>query len=245
MRLAAIDSSTALGSVALFEDGVLVAEDSRRVSNAHGESLLPMMSALFDGLGWTARDVARWGVGVGPGSFTGLRIAVATAKGIALATGAELVGVTSLDALAHGLADAPRDPSRDAWTDEAVVSVVAGGKGEVFVQVRRAGAQLLGPAHVRTADVGARVREAVSGAPVVVVGEVASELDWSELGARVRLVVAPPHDLPRASSVGRIALRRPAEDADALEPVYVRPPETTLPRGGPPAVPGVLPGGRA
>ena len=245
MRLAAIDSSTALGSVALFEDGALVAEDSQRVSNAHGESLLPMMSALFDRLGWTARDIARWGVGVGPGSFTGLRIAVATAKGIALATGAELVGVTSLDALAHGLEDAPRDPSGDASTDPAVVSVVAGGKGEVFVQVRRGGAQLLGPLHVRSADVAARVREAVSGGPVVVVGEVASELDWSELGARVRRVVAPPHDLPRASSVGRIALGRPAEDADALEPVYVRPPEITLPRGGAAAASGALPGGRA
>jgi tRNA threonylcarbamoyladenosine biosynthesis protein TsaB len=245
MRLAAIDSSTALGSVALFEDGVLVAEDSRRVSQAHGESLLPMMSALFDRLGWTARDVARWGVGVGPGSFTGLRIAVATAKGIALATGAELVGVTSLDALAHGLGDARRDPARGACTtEEAVVSVVAGGKGEVFVQVRRGGAQLLGPVHVRAAEVGARVRQAVSGGSVVVVGEVASELDWSQLGADVRRVVEPPHDLPRASSVGRIALGRPAEDADALEPVYVRPPETTLPRGAPATVPAVPPGGR-
>ena len=47
MRLAAIDTSTALGSVALVEDGRLVVEDSRRVSNAHGESLLPMVSALF------------------------------------------------------------------------------------------------------------------------------------------------------------------------------------------------------
>ena len=52
MRLAAIDTSTALGSVALFEDGRLVAEDSRRVSNAHGESLLPMVSALFARAGW-------------------------------------------------------------------------------------------------------------------------------------------------------------------------------------------------
>ena len=66
MRLAAIDTSTALGSVALFEDGVLVAEDSRRVSNAHGESLLPMVSALFARAGWAAADVARWGVGTRP-----------------------------------------------------------------------------------------------------------------------------------------------------------------------------------
>jgi tRNA threonylcarbamoyladenosine biosynthesis protein TsaB len=228
MRLAAIDTSTALGSVALFDGESLVAEEAHRVSNAHGESLLPMVSALFARIGWRPVDVARWGVGVGPGSFTGVRIAVATAKGIALATGAELVGVTSLDALACGLEDRA----------ELVVSVVAGGKGEVFVQVRRGDQLLLGPAHVRLGDVGARVA-AVAGEAVVagqsrlvLAGEGALELDWSALGGRAVLVAEPPHDLPRAVSVGRLALRRPAEDADALEPVYVRPPEITMPKPG-------------
>jgi tRNA threonylcarbamoyladenosine biosynthesis protein TsaB len=242
MRLAAIDTSTALGSVALYEDGLLLVEESRRVSNAHGESLMPMMSALFQRVGWSAHDVARWGVGVGPGSFTGLRIAVATAKGIALATGAELVGVTSLDALAHGLSDASRG---DAGSDALVVSVVGGGRGEVFVQGSRAGAVVLAPVHLRMADVGLRVNEVAGDARVVVVGEAASELDWSVLAGRVRRVVDPPHDLPRASAVGYLALRRPAENADVLEPVYVRPPETTMPRPAAAARSGVLPGGGA
>ena len=217
MRLAAIDTSTPLGSVALFEDGVFLAEDAHRVSNAHGESLLPMMSALFERAGWTARDVTRWAVGVGPGSFTGIRIAVATAKGIVLATGAELVGVTSLDALAFGL------------TGELVVSLIGAGKGELFVQARRGEARVLGPMHLRTGDVAARIAELAGGARVVVAGEAASQVDWSVLGERVELVVHPPHDLPHASAVGRIALGRPPEDADALEPVYVRPPDITMP----------------
>jgi tRNA threonylcarbamoyladenosine biosynthesis protein TsaB len=222
MRLAAIDTSTALGSVALFEDGVLLAEDAHRVSNAHGESLLPLMAALFERAGWTARDVARWAVGVGPGSFTGIRIAVATAKGIVLATGAELVGVTSLDAVAFGL------------EGELVVSLIGAGKGELFVQARRGEARVLGPMHLRTGDVAARLAEISGGSRVVVAGEAASEVDWSALGARVEVVAQPPHDLPHAASVGRIALGRPAEDADGLEPVYVRPPDITMPavRGG-------------
>jgi tRNA threonylcarbamoyladenosine biosynthesis protein TsaB len=221
MRLAAIDTSTVLGSVALFDDGVLVAEDTRRVSNAHGESLLPMVSALFASAGWTAADVARWGVGLGPGSFTGIRIAVATAKGIAIATGAELVGVTSLDAIDHAL----------GTPVETVVSVIGAGKGEVFVQARRGDSRVLPPTHLRAGDVAARLSEIVAGSRVLVAGEGASGIDWSALGVEVELVLAPPHDLPHASSIGRIALTRPAGDADALEPVYVRPPEITMPKG--------------
>ncbi|HEX8793765.1 MAG TPA: tRNA (adenosine(37)-N6)-threonylcarbamoyltransferase complex dimerization subunit type 1 TsaB [Polyangiaceae bacterium] len=225
MRLAAIDTSTALGSVALFEDGVLVAEESQRVSNAHGESLMPMVSALFDRVGWRAADVARWGVGIGPGSFTGVRIAVATAKGIALATGAELVGVSSLDAVAEGLGEG----------GELVVSTVFAGKGELYLQARRGANMLLAPTHLPLDRVAVAVAVAESGSgsgsgSLVVVGEAASAVDWSILGPRVVIQLDPPHDLPRASAVGRIAASRAAEDADALEPFYVRPPEITMPK---------------
>ncbi len=226
MRLAAIDTSTALGSIALFEDDVLVAEDSRRVSNAHGESLMPMVSALFDRVGWRAGDVTRWAVGIGPGSFTGTRIAVATAKGIALATGAELVGVTSLDAIAHGLGGA----------GELVVSTVSAGKGELYVQARRGADVVLAPTHLPFARVVVAVAESGSGS-VVVVGEAATAVDWSALGPGVVFHAEPPHDLPHASAVGRMAAARAAEDADALEPFYVRPPEITMPKARGPSTP--------
>jgi tRNA threonylcarbamoyladenosine biosynthesis protein TsaB len=221
-RLAAIDTSTALGSVALFEDGRLVAEDSRRVSNAHGESLLPMVSALFASAGWAPADVARWGVGIGPGSFTGCRIGVATVKGIALATGAEIVGVTSLDALAFGLDG-----------DELVVSLVGGGKGELFLQAKRRGEIVVAPSHWRIADIAARLAALEPVGRVVVAGEAAAEVDWAPLAGRVSLVATPPHDAPRAAVIVRIALTATPGDADTLEPLYVRPPEITVPKGRP------------
>jgi tRNA threonylcarbamoyladenosine biosynthesis protein TsaB len=226
VRLAAIDTSTVLGSVALFDGAELVAEDAARVSNAHGESLLPMVSRLFERVAWRASDVARWGVGIGPGSFTGVRIAVATAKGIAIATGAELVGVTSLDAVAHGI------------EANLVVSVVAAGKGEMFVQARQGGRIILAPAHVPIAETAVRVAEVVRAhaeagvarPTLVVAGEAARAIDWSCLGSGVVLAVEPPHDLPRASAIGRVAFGRASDDADALVPLYVRPPEITTPK---------------
>jgi tRNA threonylcarbamoyladenosine biosynthesis protein TsaB len=223
MRLAAIDTSTALGSVALFDGDALVGEDERRVSNAHGETLMVMVTALFDRVGWRPGDVERWAVGVGPGSFTGVRIAVATAKGIALATGAALLGVTSLDAVAFGL------------SGETVASVVGAGKGELFVQARRDGELVLPPCHLVLAEVVPRLAALAGAGRLVVAGEPARELDWSSMGDRVTLALEPPHDLPRASSVGRSALARISrselpEDAEALEPSYVRPPDITTPK---------------
>ena len=224
MRLAAIDTSTNLGSVALFEDGLIIAEDSHRVSNAHGESLLPMVDALFALAGWTPASVHRWAVGIGPGSFTGIRIAVATAKGIVLATGAEVVGVTSLDALADGV------------TAGVVVSVMAAGKGEAFVQVRASRSLVMRPQHVLLAEVAARLSAVVALADpadtVTVVGEAGAGIDWTALGRRPRFLADAPHDLPRAAALGRVALDRAPVDADALEPVYVRAPDITMPRTG-------------
>ncbi len=222
-RLAAIDTATALGSIALFEDGALVAEDSQRVSNAHGESLLPMIDALFARAGWKPKDVARWAVGVGPGSFTGVRIGVATAKGIAIATGAELVGVTSLDAVAYGV---------EARDDEAIVSVLDAMKGEVYVQARVGGVLVTAPINVGLAHV-TSLLASVACARMILVGEAGGAFDAASLPFPTTRLHEPPHDVPRASSVGRIAMTRGPDDPDAVEPLYVRAPDITKPKLAP------------
>jgi tRNA threonylcarbamoyladenosine biosynthesis protein TsaB len=226
-RIAAIETSSPLGSVALFEDGVLVAEDACRVSNAHGESLLPMMDALFVRAGWRPADVTRWAVGIGPGSFTGVRIAVATVKGIALATGAEVVGVTSLDAVAEGLGDA------------CVASVLTAMKAEAFVQVKRGVEVLLAPVNVKldalTAAFAALASEIGVDRELVIVGDAAPLVDTRALSLAFasRVVSGAPHDVPHAIAVGRIAVARGAIDLDQLEPFYVRGADITRPKPRP------------
>jgi tRNA threonylcarbamoyladenosine biosynthesis protein TsaB len=219
-RVAALDTSTPLGSIALFEDGALVAEDAQRVSNAHGESLLPMVDALFARVGWRPRDVGRWGVGVGPGSFTGVRIAVATAKGIVIATGAELVGVTALDAVAYGI---------EAREGDAIVSVLDAMKGELFLQVRVGSALLIQPENVLVGAVVARLA-GVACRRMIVAGEAGRALDTAALPFEIVRRDLAPNDAPRAVSVGLLAMQRPPDDADAVEPLYVRAPDITRPR---------------
>ncbi len=206
MRLVAIDTSSQLGTVAAFEGGRLVGERESRVSNAHGESLLGLLEELFAELGWTPKDVARWAVGIGPGSFTGTRVGVATVKGIAFATGAEVVAASAFDILATGVTGpGPR------------LVLAEAGKGEVFFRFDDEA-----PGHA-TLDV---VRERARAAGVrAAVGAPARGLAVDGIA----LFVEPPHDVPRASSLGIFAQTAPPIDPDALEPLYVRPPDISIP----------------
>jgi tRNA threonylcarbamoyladenosine biosynthesis protein TsaB len=180
-----------------------------------------MIDALFAKAGWRPRDVARWAVGVGPGSFTGVRIGVATAKGIALATRAELVAVTSLDAVAHGV---------HAGEQVAIASVLDAMKGELFLQVRLGGELAVAPENLPVALVASRLAS-VACARMILTGEAADAIDVGALPFPTERHRAPPNDVPRASSIGRIALTRAPDDADAVEPLYVRPPDITKPSG--------------
>jgi len=86
----ALDTSTRTGSIALGLDGQLLAESRLSVQVVHSESVLPEIDRLFESVGFAPADIRRIVVGSGPGSFTGVRIAAALAKGIRAATGAEL-----------------------------------------------------------------------------------------------------------------------------------------------------------
>ena len=121
----ALDASTAQGSVALIRDGRLVADVTVAMRSADEERLLPAVARVLEAAGAGPSELAGIVCGAGPGSFTGLRIAAATAKGLAQALGLPLRAVSSL-ALVAAAAEPPLAPGRylvvlDALRDERFV----------------------------------------------------------------------------------------------------------------------------
>ena len=121
MRMLAIECATEACSIALFKDGELIAHDHRVVGRGHAERLVPMIAAL-PGSG-KAEQIA---VSQGPGSFTGVRIGLATARALGFAWRAQVLGYPTL-ALIAAMARAERGP-------QPVTAAMTGGHGQWFVQ---------------------------------------------------------------------------------------------------------------
>lgn len=209
-RICSVDTSTALGSVALLEDDVLVASVEQRVSNAHGESLLPMIDRLVRDAGWRPSEIGRWCVGLGPGSFTGVRIGVATVLGIVLASGAEVVGVSSLAAMAARVS-----------AEGTILPAIAAIRGELYVAAF--GAITRAPACLAPADIAEWLGPAGN---LTIVGEASVALDLPA----ARRMHEGVHALPHALGVARAAHGQAPVDPTSLEPLYVRAPEITTPK---------------
>lgn len=227
MRIVAIETSGPVGSVCLAEDGRALAEERFHGAREHGRLLAPSLDVLFERLGWDRRrDVHRIAVSQGPGSYTGLRVGAAFAKGLAYATGAPLVGVPSLDVLAQNALD--DEGFRSAQGHAAHVCVVVDAKrGQVYAAryLRRGGLM------VREGDLSlespaewvARLPR-----PVLVLGDGLAHHAAAFAGEGIR---AAPASLwvARAAKVARLAWERRGEglekDPAAFSPIYMRPSE--------------------
>jgi tRNA threonylcarbamoyl adenosine modification protein YeaZ len=118
--LLAFDTSSAACTAALFDgDGQCIARSDELIGRGHAERLVPMIAELMDG-----RRADEILVGVGPGSFTGIRVAIAAAHGLAIGWGARLCGMSSLALLAAGVG-----------SQGEIAAAVIGGHGELFVQI--------------------------------------------------------------------------------------------------------------
>jgi tRNA threonylcarbamoyladenosine biosynthesis protein TsaB len=213
----AIDTATDTAGIAL-DDGVLLAEELWTTRRRHTEQLAPKVDALFVAHGREMSDLAAIAVAIGPGSYTGLRIGLALAKGLALGTGAIVVGVPTLDVLAAPLS--PPHAARDA----VLWAVLRAGRGRIVAgRYPPASEDWPDPATLRV-QTGAELVAAVRPGDWIA-GEIEPDLRSAlvEAGARV---LAPAACARRAGwLVERGRARRVRHGAPLLgdlTPVYLR-----------------------
>jgi tRNA threonylcarbamoyladenosine biosynthesis protein TsaB len=218
MRVLAVETSSLAGGVALLEDERLVAEYLLDVSITHSERLMAAIDRVLADARWTARELGGLAVAVGPGSFTGLRIAVSTVKGLALALDLPVAAVPTLDAMAAAL----------PWAALPVCPVLDARKGEVYASCYRWD----GGAMCREWEYLALSPEALAERltePVILAGDGAAAIR-SPHARRL----SPPRRLPSPACVGVLGLaRRRGGDtvtAAALAPLYLRASEAELKR---------------
>jgi tRNA threonylcarbamoyladenosine biosynthesis protein TsaB len=135
-RILSIETSTSICSVAIHEQGELIALAEIKEPGAHAEKLLLLVDELFEKAGLSFADLDAVAVSQGPGSYTGLRIGVSTAKGIAYALEIPLIGINTLQAMAASQSVAPGD---------YVVAVLDARRKEVYTQTFGDSLQELSP----------------------------------------------------------------------------------------------------
>ena len=217
MLILSLDTTTSAGSAALVRDGRVVREEPGDRTRPQAARLPGELAALVDRAGVTLAEVDGFAVGTGPGSFTGLRVGIATMQGLAMATGRPLVGVSGFDALAR-LAGAARVATWvDAW------------RGEVYAALYEHGREVDPPVVARPDALLGRL----TGGPVLFTGDGAvlhHDVIHAALGDRARF--AEPVTPFLAGAIGEMAAEafqaghRPPPDA--IRPLYVRRPDVEL-----------------
>ncbi len=235
MRVLGLDTSTALLSAAVVDDGRLAAEcvresmqagDRRPGRSNHAEGLIPLIDEVLQRAGADFSGLSLVGVAVGPGSFTGLRIGISTAKGLVYGSDTPVVGVRTLAAAAY------RVPVVDGAT--LVCPMLDARKGEVYGALYRRTAtafECLIEDCLAAPESMVRRADAEADGPCVFVGAGAQAYaDVIERCAGGRARVSAGTDLPSvAFAVARIAEEKyrtaPETAGEPLSPHYIRPPD--------------------
>src|ERR1700761_3511750 len=211
MIVLALDTALAACSVAVTRGNAVLAAVSEPMLRGHQERLAPMVQEAMAEAGLAFAAVDRIGVTVGPGSFTGLRVGLAFAKGLGLALGRPCVGVGTLEALA---ASAP-GPGLTA-------AVIDARRDQLYLQAFDGGAAVMAPDALDVPTAAARLAELWRGGPLRLVGPGADLLAGIAPEAVVIARAAPDPVALCALAAGRTTPARP---------LYLRPPDAKLPGG--------------
>ncbi len=224
MRILALDSATAACSAALWRDGAVLARRFAPMERGQAEALVPMVRDVMAEADMAYDHIDRIAVTVGPGAFTGLRIGLSAARGFALATGKPLGGVTTLEAVAEGVA-------LSQLAGRNLLVALATKRSDLYVQAFDGARRPIG-------DPAVLAPEALAGwapeAPLLLVGDGTPPAlaSLAEAGREVAVANAP--GLPDAALVAGLAAARIAAGGAlrAAVPLYLTPPMAVVPRAG-------------
>jgi tRNA threonylcarbamoyl adenosine modification protein YeaZ len=214
MRVLAIDTALGACAAAIYDSdhGVVMARESREMVRGHAEALMPLIARVMDEAMFEFAELDRIAVTVGPGSFTGLRVGLSAARGIALAAGRPAVGVSTLAAYAA--------PAISADSTQTVVAAIDARHAQVFIQVFGPGGRTLAPArHAKMVDALPQIE-----GPVHLVGSAAEALAqaWPQDGQAP--TVAAPQPAPDIEWVAKLGAVANSQSAPA-NPLYLRAPD--------------------
>lgn len=214
MRILAIDTAAALCAACVLDTAA--GERGRAVldlGRGHAERLMEVIGAALEQAGCTYGDLDAIAVSTGPGSFTGVRVGVAAARGLALALKIPAMGVTTLEALAH--------QAQAMHPDRPVIVAIDAGRGQVYTTSFAAdGAPLIAPAVVTVAEAQTLVRR--SEAATVLAGSAAPALAEAAGPGRMVAAAAATADIGIYALLGAQRLSDPDAATARPKPLYLR-----------------------
>ena len=207
-----VETSGGTGSVALLRGESVLGEETLGEGTTHGVALHPALERLLKSAGLAAKEIGLVVAGTGPGSFTGMRVGVGTARSLAFAAGCPVIGVPTFDALAAG---APADAAHVAVVRDAR-------KGEVYFALYGRAGRVVAPCRRPVADAAAALPEGC-----LVLGEFRGSLVAAAKARGVR-AGSPEDSVARASVVARLGLAAflegGAPDPATVLPLYLQEP---------------------
>jgi tRNA threonylcarbamoyladenosine biosynthesis protein TsaB len=230
MKVLALDTATAACSAALLYDGEIVAARFEKMARGHSEALMAMVADVMDKGRCDFSELGLVATTKGPGAFTGLRIGLAAARGFALAAKIPCLGVTTFEALACGVTKSERYGRK-------VLVVMDAKRSDVYAQMFDVGLVALSPPlSVRPEELVSLTGDNARGERIIVAGDLAERTVNTLRKAGISSASSRTSILPDASVVAKIAARQfsmnPAIEYPPPSPLYLRPPDASLPKDG-------------
>ncbi|OCL27763.1 tRNA N6-adenosine(37)-N6-threonylcarbamoyltransferase complex dimerization subunit TsaB [Orenia metallireducens] len=200
MLTLAIDSSTNTGSIALISEDGLIGEELLNLTDTHSQRLMPQLVNLLEGSGYEPKDLEGVGVGLGPGSFTGIRIGLTTAKTLAQSLKIPIIGISTLEAMAYNL----------KYTSAYLCPMIDGRRDRVFTVLYKGKGYLEAESQESLIAIDDLLKELVDiEEDIYFIGEVANKYrDKIMEEVKEPRFVSSSFNLPKASIIGELSLKR-------------------------------------